>query len=421
MVGVGAMVAVLAQLTGVTAAMGQDVGTAHSREREGAGPPAPEEPKHGDALSSSKVSPAAAASHDEALRAKAKDRSIEDVRAERRTAERLGRVQAALIEEFGDEFAGAFLAEDGGARPTIRFKAKAPQRARNLIAAEKLDAVLVEDAGHSLAELQTQTDVAMDALADADFSQSLSYVDQRIGRIVLEVTATPEARTEEEVRKRLPASLSDYDVAITVHDGEFLQVEHTRGGAWMTDDGVRECTAGWSVKRISDGVEGIATAAHCFGLNGYEEPGVGVYSAPFVTEHIGDFGEMEWHTTSHIELAEFHATSSQIRDVLSVEAANAISVGESVCVYGRSSNSRACDLTVEATNVSVTYSYAGSTVTAKRMVRMNGDRTIAGDSGGGWSWGTRSYGIHFGDAAGKNVWSVADYLDEAIGVTVLKK
>lgn len=408
------------QMVGTTGAAGQSADEPDGRGR--AGGTVEEEGPHGDPGEDLKVDPATAEATDVGLHAQATNLTPRQVRAERRTADRLGRVQEALRREFPEDFAGAHLADEPGTPPTIRFAGKAPRQARRMIERENLDATLVEHTGHSLAELQGQTSLAVDALTDADFRQIMGYVDQRTGQLVLEVTATAEASSEKEVRQELPPSLSDYEVVITIHEEDFLTPEHTRGGAWMRDDGTRECTAGWSAERISDGLDGIATAAHCLGLNQYEQPGYGVYSAPWKTEHIGDWGEMEWHTTSHWELAEFFARSDEVRDVYSVESAGSISVGESVCVYGRSSNSRACDLDVDATDVSVRFSYAGSTRSADRMVMMDGDRTIAGDSGGGWSWGTRAYGIHFGDSSdGRNLWSVADYLDEAIGVRVLTK
>jgi len=49
---------------------------------------------------------------------------------------------------------------------------------------------------------------------------------------------------------------------------------------------------------------------------------------------------------------------------------------------------------------------------------MNAGFTINGDSGGGWSYANTAFGSHVGLCDGKSVFSVADYFDEALGLTV---
>lgn len=83
-------------------------------------------------------------------------------------------------------------------------------------------------------------------------------------------------------------------------------------------------------------------------------------------------------------------------------------------MFGRSSNKRDCSLDVSATSVSCTF----NGISTQRLVRMDGDVTIGGDSGGGWSFNYKAYGSHVGDCGGLNVFSVADLFDEALGVTV---
>jgi len=56
-----------------------------------------------------------------------------------------------------------------------------------------------------------------------------------------------------------------------------------------------------------------------------------------------------------------------------------------------------------------------------RLVLMNGDVGVPGDSGGGWSFETTAFGSHKGnclEVPDKEVFSVADLYDEAIGVSV---
>lgn len=53
------------------------------------------------------------------------------------------------------------------------------------------------------------------------------------------------------------------------------------------------------------------------------------------------------------------------------------------------------------------------------MVRTGPDVGIEGDSGGGWSWGTTVYGLHYGNCgSNREGFSLAIALDSALGVTV---
>ncbi|MEM9058503.1 MAG: hypothetical protein AAGD86_13565, partial [Pseudomonadota bacterium] len=150
------------------------------------------------------------------------------------------------------------------------------------------------------------------------------------------------------------------------------------------------------------------------GINQIVQPGVGTFSMSHQAEHRGIWGDIEWKTTPTFEPAEFYATSSSIRDVNSVESWAALSVGESICFYGRSSNRRDCGFDVDALSVSCTV----SGVFNDRLVRMDGNSAIGGDSGGGWSWGNRAYGSVKGICGGLAVFSFADYYDEALGVFI---
>lgn len=59
------------------------------------------------------------------------------------------------------------------------------------------------------------------------------------------------------------------------------------------------------------------------------------------------------------------------------------------------------------------------TTTCQRMVRTGPDVGIEGDSGGGWSWGTTVYGLHYGNCgSNREGFSLAIALDSALGVTV---
>ena len=82
------------------------------------------------------------------------------------------------------------------------------------------------------------------------------------------------------------------------------------------------------------------------------------------------------------------------------------------------SNDRDCSLEVQ----DLSHACTDNGITANRLVVMNGDTAIVGDSGGGWSFGNRAYGGHYGDCSPDfptgTHGSVAALFDEAIGVRV---
>lgn len=208
----------------------------------------------------------------------------------------------------------------------------------------------------------------------------------------------------------------DVRVVVFPGDGPFVVRTHTRGGNWMLDDSARECTSGWSVSGPNG--NGVLTAGHCSGINKFEQPGVTPYSAPWKDEEYGLRGDVEYHTTSHIELAEFYASASTIRDVTSLQATSTMN-GKSVCFYGRASNSRTCNHTVTAVDVVVV---DDNGVTVGELARATNDSSQPGDSGGGWSWGTTAFGVQHGyDANGNGYFTMIESAEAALSVTVLTK
>jgi hypothetical protein len=181
----------------------------------------------------------------------------------------------------------------------------------------------------------------------------------------------------------------DLNLKIIKGVGPMMSFEHSRGGNWLRDNGANECTSGWAVNGPSG--NGIITAGHCAGLDQFVQPGVAPYSMTWQSQHMGALGDVEYHTTSHIEVPEFYASSSSIRNVSAMKLTFTM-LGGSVCRYGRSSNIRTCNHTVTGTYVNV---ISGGTLLGS-MVTASNHSGIPGDSGGGWSWGNTAWGVHSG-------------------------
>ena len=353
------------------------------------------------------VEPLRARTADAALIARATDLETGQVLDLLEEQNRFGDLLVQLADAYPDTYTSGVAPDEPGAPGLVRFAGEVPEKARALAERAEVAVEFEGDAPASARELQARSQRVHDALLEQGV--------KRVATAVLPdgvILATIPDREEVD----LPRGLRE-GVRVQTTDGLVAVDEHTRGGAWVRDDGVRECTSGFAVESTG-GTRGVTTAGHCTGIDEYEQPSDGlVYSLTHQLQHVGTWGDVEWKTSPHWEPAEYYATATQVRDVTSIEPWWGIAVNDWVCVYGRSSNSRSCDQ-VYATFVTVTTA-AG---TASCLIAMDDDSTIGGDSGGPWSFGTEAFGTHKGDASfggsTRNVWSVADLFPSALGVTV---
>lgn len=249
-----------------------------------------------------------------------------------------------------------------------------------------------------------RAELAADALEKQEYKNFMTFFDAASGKLRLEIVVDPKApqpdpqevfegvaetvwNDKELYGDALIVKPSDLDLRITRREGAIFDFDHGRGGNELRDDGNFECTSGWSVNGPNGG--GIITAAHCSGLNQFVEPGVATFGMTWRRQEF-DRGDVEYHTTTHIEVPEFFASSVQVRDVLSTRSTFWMLPGQPVCVYGRASNVRNCNHVMIASRVSLRIE--GTRL--RRMAVVTGDSSIGGDSGGGWSWNNQAWGVH---------------------------
>ena len=321
----------------------------------------------------------------------------------------LDAVTERLSTEYADVLVGSALAADPTQPPTVYVKGRAPADIRAL--ASELGVALVEEQPYSLNELDVRLAAVQEAMASAGFEDFAVSADiQREGAITLVVRASSGVGLDPVLAGIAPKIAKDITV---VTDAEpVVEPQGAFGGMKLQDGGVFECTSGWTVRKIANGVRGVTGAGHCSGIDQINHPGHGVHAAFFQAEHIGQWGDVEWYTTNELEADDFYADEfNNIRDVAAVEPRANIAIGEAICVYGRASNHRDCSLVVENPDV-----FCG--FPQQKLVQMNGAVTIGGDSGGGWSFNFTAYGGHFGLCFNKSSFSVADLFNEALGVAV---
>ena len=310
---------------------------------------------------------------------------------------------------YPDAFVGSALADDPTEPPTVYVKGTAPAEIRVL--ARELGIAVVEGQPYSLEEIDTRLAAVQAAVVSGGFNDMMVSADiQREGAITLVVVAPSEASLAPILAGIVPEIANDITVSIVTNP--VVEPQGAFGGMRLQDGGVFECTSGWTVRKLSNNVRGVSGAGHCNGIDQINHPGHGVHATAQQPEHIGQWGDVEWYTTTQAEADDFYGDEfNNIRDVVGIEPRANIAIGEAICVYGRASNHRDCTLDVENPDV-----FCG--FPQQKLVQMNGAVTIGGDSGGGWSFGGTAYGGHFGLCFNKSSFSVADLFDEALGVVV---
>lgn len=321
----------------------------------------------------------------------------------------------------------------------IFFKGDVPPEVEQLV--DKAGLIGVELRGgfkYTLDELvqrQTQAHYAVVALG---FTNVYSTIDIQTQAVTVEVALSsdkPELSGKAlrdaiigELDKAPPAERARFDAnelqIVQYPVGtRLVELAHGYGGAGLSDDGVRECTSAFVVRRSSDSIEGILTAAHCEGINQIEQNNANggvdlTFSAPWKGEHIGNWGDVEWHSTTHDDFPEFWSDVDQRRTVSSRIANNQIGVNDVVCKYGRFGG-RDCG-SVDAINTLATFEWLGSTVTAENMVDARSIVGNLGDSGGPIYYGSQAWGVTHGWRTSNNNWvfSKIQNAESAFGVFV---
>lgn len=309
-----------------------------------------------------------------------------------------------------DSFVGSILLESPSDPPMLLLKGKTPDNIAALVAAGPVRVVVLDDQPYSFAELEERQLRVHWSLTDRGFEVATSADIRARGTIHVRVVADgSSSATVEAVLSAIPVDLRA-STLLTFVPGPLLRPEAAFGGMWLKVGPNNACTSGWAVANAA-GLRGISGAGHCNGITKVTHPGEGDHDLTFQAQHEGQWGDVEWYTSTVFEPDDFYSDATTIRDVGAVEARWNISVGESICGYGRASNVRDCTLDVNNNNLACGH--------LSRMVEMNGEALVPGDSGGGWSFGVTAYGAHYGNCGSNDMFSVADLFDEAIGVSVL--
>jgi hypothetical protein len=375
-----------------------------------------------------KVSQKAADYTDATILATELGKSVEEVEASLVFHKKFEKLFKEVMKKHPEKVARVWLEPNAGQKASIQFVGQAPNLRTDL------NVDIMDGGQYSFQEQEGRAKYLSKLLTDNAYNNFLTYFDHNTGQIKLEMKTANRAKAlsrdslqallsnhnrsleSDESKAFDNLSIDDIDFEVIEAEGEIYELEYARGGEWLRDDGFRECTSGWAVSGPNG--NGIVTAAHCTGLNELEHS----YSTADVdmtwrSQERGN-GDAEYHTTSHTEVAEYfaRATEADIRDVTGIKLTFLMLPGQSVCEYGRSSNTRTCNHTVISNNVTATFTDG---VTVSNLVRVTGDNSIGGDSGGPWSWGTIAWGVHSGSNGTTSLFTPVQRVQSELNVTIL--
>ena len=225
-----------------------------------------------------------------------------------------------LLAKYPDRFAGGYTVNGRTFASTILFKGAIPDGVLDELRVRDIDADVRGGATFSLEELQAASDGLHADLMRAGFVAGTGY-SVEANRVDAYVQRPPSlaGRSDVDALATLPESARAEMVDITFSDSPIVvPAANVYGGGMLADDTVFECTSGFAVAK--NGTTGLLTAAHCQGLNQYKAPGPIFYSMTFQNEHMSTWGDMEWHTTTATETAEFWVSTSTRRLVHSMQA-----------------------------------------------------------------------------------------------------
>ena len=323
-----------------------------------------------------------------------------------------GALQVAIEARFPATFAGAEFAEAPGGKSWLRFTGAVPAEARALAAESGLDVGLTGGRSFSATELADRAVAVVRHLVGAGHRPVSAEVlpDGRI-EVAASGAATPGSALPPALREGVHVTFADRQVAGNLHG---------YGGARVNDrDGGDRCTTGFSVEHQVTGETGVTTAAHCDGMDVYEQPWSATsFDFPFQDQHIGTSGDVEWHTTTgHVDVAEYYADGdpADLREVNSVETG--VAANNVYCLYSHVGQNRTCD------GVRSTYVVVFTTGLASNLVGMDDFNAQPGDSGGPWSYGTEAAGSvvgwYWSWFANRDAWSRGWSFDNALDVAIL--
>lgn len=368
-------------------------------------------------------------------------RSLESVKQELAFQEAFDVYASRVLETYPDQISRLYM--DGEMKGHIQFVDEIPA---DLAIAESplltTDTLLITGGGElTLEENYIRAEVATQALKDLGYDNHVTFYGQPEQKIIAEVQVPNDGSTVAlntfDLSQALMARLSepglqvqslatqvsedDIELKIIRADGPIAELVSAHGGQSHAGDSGTSCTTGWTVSGPNG--NGIVSAAHCqvnVKPNKIIRRGAAAgstHSTTFRKQVFGSSGDAMYHTTDGQEIANFYYSSSNSFRWVESKQSESSMVGKSVCVYGTASNSRYCFHKIEAINTNVTSN--GRILGG--LARTDRTTVVPGDSGGGWSNGTKAFGISVARGGSNDYFMPITRVESTLGVSLLMR
>ena len=295
-----------------------------------------------------------------------------------------------------------------GYKGWIAFKGKVPHEAVAPFAVLDFPVKVRTDADFTEGELEQIRQEKMTTLAEAgDFKGLIGDIESD-GSITIQYEPAIDLSGSSRISTAATSLSENSPVKVTVTraTGIAPTEEVLKGGS-----GIASCTLGFAV--VYRGRVAALTAGHC-----PNSPGVPTGSSvalKFVKQHIGDYGDVQLHTSTDNAANEIRV--SRAGEYRTITASGEGVQGSRVCNYGKTRALPSCT-TIRTVNHAFIHPDTGTYVS--RMVQTNGSFTNAGDSGGPWYYAQTARGIHFGKSGGYATYTSIGAAESVMGVSVLK-
>ncbi|MFC4011978.1 S1 family peptidase [Nonomuraea purpurea] len=312
-------------------------------------------------------------------------------------------VAEKLEADFGAEFSGAAMAEDGSSA-WFAFKGETPEAALALARTLPVEVQLQSNRGYSEAELAAASESVDEQLADdPQIASTETAYDIRSGTIEVKAILTPAAQ---QTPKSIPApspGIEGVRVEVTITDKPNEPYDnYVRGGGYLTEAGA--CTTGFNLKYATTDTKRLATAGHCdsasYTYRNHPTQG-GTRSVKKVWTHIGKYGDIGYFTHGGGTATRTFYYAKNLARYATSAAMSRPAVGTMICKYGY--NTGATCATVKYRNVTGGTWSDGKA--RKGLVQMNTGIAKEGDSGGPFYYGGKAYGLTTGGGSWATFWT----------------
>ncbi|MDO5092569.1 MAG: hypothetical protein Q4D79_03975 [Propionibacteriaceae bacterium] len=295
-----------------------------------------------------------------------------------------------------------------GYKGWIAFKGEVSQEAVAPFAALDFPVEVRTNAEFTENELEQIRQEKMTALAEAGNFKGLVGDIESDGSITIQYEPSIDMIGSPQISATATSLSENSPVKVTVAPATGIAPteEVLKGGA-----GIASCTLGFVV--VYRGRVGALTAGHC-----PNSPGVPTGSSvalKFVKQHIGDYGDVQLHTSTDSAANEIRV--SRAGEYRTITASGEGIKGSRVCNYGKTRALPSCT-TIRTVNHAFIHPDTGMYVS--QMVQTNGSFTNAGDSGGPWYFAQTARGIHFGKSGGYATYTSIGAAESVMDATVLK-